>query len=188
MLNHSCTKWIRYAGRSKTGIYFREDIRDSSFTSCKFCLNKQILSNCTSSYLCCVWFPRLWNRALVASGCVRRQIWGGWRGLRFWGSGRGESGARGAGEASHWLLLLICSFLGGPPAGSAFVRVCGCTGGGPHPPAHRVLLISHICSASALCQYLIRWTPASGIRGASTAICWWGQSNRNLMIRSAWMN
>lgn len=76
-------------------------------------------------------------------------------------------------KSPHTDCWLICSFGEGLPAVNVWLH--------RRWSAHDVLLISHICSASAQCQYLIQRTLPAGSEGASTAICrrakvimiWW---------------
>lgn len=74
---------------------------------------------------------------------------------------------------------LICSFGEGPPAVSEGLWLHG------RWSAHHVLLISHICKVSTLCQHLLQWTQQVESQGLPLPYAA-SQSNHNLMIRSAW--
>ena len=111
-----------------------------------------------------IWGANMASSFLTTAGVMRR-IWGSgsWRALLL-------------------IALVNLQFWGGIPCCE-----CICASAWVHRrwSAHHVLLISHICSASALCQHVIRWTRLVECEGLPLPYAG-GQSNHNLMIWSAW--
>lgn len=92
-----------------------------------------------------------------------------WGHRRIWGSG--------SCRALTLIALVNLPFWGGTPCRE---DICASVWLHRRWSAPNVLLISHICSASALRQYAIRWSEGLPLPYAG------GQSNHNLMIWSAW--